>query len=69
MQLPNETLATSDSGVLSIGEAATAGYNVLNALNNLNTMLDSTSGSEVADATKAIHSGRQRFAFECACFY
>ena len=49
----NETLATSDSGVLSIGEAATAGYSILNALNNLNTMLDSTSGSEVADATKA----------------
>jgi|GEM_PF-272010 len=53
----NETLATSDSGVLSIGEAATAGYNVLNALNNLNTMLDSTSGSEVADATKASIQG------------
>lgn len=53
----DETLATSDSGVLSIGEAATAGYNVLNALNNLNTMLDSTSGSEVADATKASIQG------------
>ena len=53
----NETLATSDSGVLSIGEAATAGYNILNALNNLNTMLDSTSGSEVADATKASIQG------------
>ena len=53
----DETLATSDSGVLSIGEAATAGYNILNALNNLNTMLDSTSGSEVADATKASIQG------------
>lgn len=53
----DETLATSDSGVLSIGEAVTAGYNVLNALNNLNTMLDSTSGSEVADATKASIQG------------
>lgn len=53
----NETLATSDSGVLSIGDAATAGYNVLNALNDLNTMLDSTSGSEVADATKASIQG------------
>lgn len=53
----DETLATSDSGVLSIGEAATAGYNILNALNNLNTMLDSTSGSEVADTTKASIQG------------
>ena len=53
----NETLATSDSGVLSIGEAATAGYSILNALNNLNTMLDSTNGSEVADATKASIQG------------
>lgn len=53
----NETLATSDSGVLSIGEAAKAGYSILNALNNLNTMLDSTSGSEVADATKASIQG------------
>ena len=53
----DETLATSDSGVLSIGEAVTAGYNVLYALNNLNTMLDSTSGSEVADATKASIQG------------
>ena len=53
----DETLATSDSGVLSISEAATAGYNVLNALNDLNTMLDSTSGSEVADATKASIQG------------
>ena len=53
----DETLATSDSGVLSIGEAATAGYKVLNALNDLNTMLDSTSGSEVADATKASIQG------------
>lgn len=53
----NETLATSDSGVLSIGDAATAGYSILNALNNLNTMLDSTSGSEVADATKASIQG------------
>lgn len=53
----DETLATSDSGVLSIGKAATAGYNILNALNNLNTMLDSTSGSEVADATKASIQG------------
>lgn len=53
----NETLATSDSGVLSIGEAATAGYSILNALNNLNTMLDSTSGSEVADATKVSIQG------------
>lgn len=53
----DETLATSDKGVLAIGEAATAGYNVLTALNNLNTMLDSTSGSEVADATKASIQG------------
>lgn len=53
----DETLATSDSGVLSIGEAATDGYNVLNALNDLNTMLDSTNGSEVADATKASIQG------------
>lgn len=53
----DETLATSDSGVLSIGDAATAGYKVLNALNDLNTMLDSTSGSEVADATKASIQG------------
>lgn len=53
----DETLATSDSGVLSIGEAAKAGYSILNALNNLNTMLDSTSGSEVADATKASIQG------------
>ena len=53
----NETLATSDSGVLSIGEAATAGYSILNALNELNTMLDSTSGSEVADATKSSIQG------------
>ena len=52
----DETLATSDSGVLSIGEAATAGYNILNALNNLNTMLDN-SGSEVAADTKAAIQG------------
>lgn len=53
----NETLATSDSGVLSIGDAATAGYDILNALNKLNTMLDSPNGSEVADATKASIQG------------
>lgn len=52
----DETLATSDSGVLSIGEAAVAGYNVLTALNNLNTMLDN-SGSEVAADTKAAIQG------------
>ena len=52
----DETLATSDKGVLAIGEAATAGYNVLTALNNLNTMLDN-SGSEVAAGTKAAIQG------------
>ena len=52
----DETLATSDNGVLAIGEAATAGYNVLTALNNLNTMLDN-SGSEVAADTKAAIQG------------
>ena len=52
----DETLATSDKGVLAIGEAATAGYNVLTALNNLNTMLDN-SGSEVAADTKAAIQG------------
>ena len=53
----DETLATSDSGVLSIGDAVTAGYDILNALNKLNTMLDSPNGSEVADATKASIQG------------
>lgn len=52
----DETLATSDKGVLAIGEAATAGYNVLTALNNLNTMLDNR-GSEVAAGTKAAIQG------------
>lgn len=52
----DETFATSDKGVLAIGEAATAGYNVLTALNNLNTMLDN-SGSEVAAGTKAAIQG------------
>lgn len=52
----DETLATSDKGVLAIGEAVTAGYNVLTALNNLNTMLDN-SGSEVAAGTKAAIQG------------
>lgn len=52
----DETLATSDKGVLAIGEAATAGYNVLTALNNLNTMLDNR-GSEVAADTKAAIQG------------
>lgn len=52
----DETLATSDEGVLAIGEAAVAGYNVLTALNNLNTMLDN-SGSEVAADTKAAIQG------------
>ena len=52
----DETLATSDNGVLAIGEAAVAGYNVLTALNNLNTMLDN-SGSEVAADTKAAIQG------------
>lgn len=52
----DETLATSDKGVLAIGEAAMAGYNVLTALNNLNTMLDN-SGSEVAADTKAAIQG------------
>lgn len=52
----DETLASSDKGVLAIGEAAVAGYNVLTALNNLNTMLDN-SGSEVAADTKAAIQG------------
>lgn len=52
----DETLATSDNGVEDIGEAAVAGYNVLTALNNLNTMLDN-SGSEVAADTKAAIQG------------
>lgn len=52
----DETLATSDKGVLAIGEAAVAGYNVLTALNNLNTMLDNR-GSEVAADTKAAIQG------------
>ena len=52
----DETLATSDKGVEDIGKAVTAGYNVLTALNNLNTMLDN-SGSEVAADTKAAIQG------------
>ena len=52
----DETLAASDKGVEDIGEAAVAGYNVLTALNNLNTMLDN-SGSEVAADTKAAIQG------------
>lgn len=52
----DETLATSDKGVKDIGKAVTAGYNVLTALNNLNTMLDN-SGSEVAADTKAAIQG------------
>lgn len=53
----DETLATSDSGVLAIGEAATAGLQVLTALNNLNTMLDSNEGSQVAADVKATIQG------------
>lgn len=53
----DETFATSDSGVLAIGEAATAGLQVLTALNNLNTMLDSNEGSQVAADVKATIQG------------
>lgn len=53
----DETLATSDSGVLAIGEAVTAGLEVLTALNNLNTMLDSNEGSQVAADVKATIQG------------
>lgn len=53
----DETLATSDSGVLAIGKAATAGLQVLTALNNLNTMLDSNEGSQVAADVKATIQG------------
>lgn len=53
----DETLATSDSGVLAIGEAVTAGIEVLTALNNLNTMLDSNEGSQVAADVKATIQG------------
>lgn len=53
----DETLATSDSGVLAIGKAVTAGLEVLTALNNLNTMLDSNEGSQVAADVKATIQG------------
>ena len=53
----DETLATSDSGVLKISKAVTAGLEVLTALNNLNTMLDSNEGSQVAADVKATIQG------------
>lgn len=53
----DETLATSDSGVLAIGDAVTAGLKVLTALNNLNTMLDTNEGSQVAADVKATIQG------------
>lgn len=53
----DETFATSDSGVLAISKAATAGLQVLTALNNLNTMLDSNEGSQVAADVKATIQG------------
>lgn len=53
----DETLATSDSGVLKISEAVTAGLEVLTALNKLNTMLDSNEGSPVAADVKATIQG------------
>ena len=53
----DETFATSDSGVLAIGEAATAGLQVLTALNNLNTMLDGNEGGQVAADVKATIQG------------
>ena len=49
----DETLATSDSGVLKISEAVTAGLKVLTALNKLNTMLDGNEGGQVAADVKA----------------
>lgn len=53
----DETLATSDSGVLAIGKAATAGLQVLTALNNLNTMMDGNEGGQVAADVKATIQG------------
>lgn len=53
----DETLATSDSGVEAIGKAVTNGLEVLTALNNLNTMLDSNEGSQVAADVKATIQG------------
>ena len=53
----DETFATSDSGVLAIGEAATAGLQVLTALNNLNTMMDGNEGGQVAADVKATIQG------------
>lgn len=53
----DETLATSDSGVLKISEAVTAGLKVLTALNKLNTMLDENEGGQVAADVKATIQG------------
>ena len=53
----DETFATSDSGVLAIGKAATAGLQVLTALNNLNTMMDRNEGGQVAADVKATIQG------------
>ena len=53
----DETFAISDSGVLAIGEAATAGLQVLTALNNLNTMMDGNEGGQVAADVKATIQG------------
>ena len=53
----DETFATSDSGVLAIGKAATAGLQVLTALNNLNTMMDGNEGGQVAADVKATIQG------------
>lgn len=53
----DETFATSDSGVLTIGKAATAGLQVLTALNNLNTMMDRNEGGQVAADVKATIQG------------
>lgn len=53
----DETFATSDSGVLKISEAVTAGLKVLTALNKLNTMLDGNEGGQVAADVKATIQG------------
>ena len=53
----DETFATSDSGVLAISKAATAGLQVLTALNNLNTMMDGNEGGQVAADVKATIQG------------
>ena len=50
----DETLATSDSGVLAIGEAVKNGLEILTALND---MLDSNGGSDVAADVKATIQG------------